>query len=58
MCFRDGAAAWKICNVTIDRTINFVINYRKQIDEQIKRDGVEGVIASLSERNQRGEIAQ
>ena len=56
MCHRGGR--WKICNVTIDRTINFVINYRKQIDEQIRRDGLDGVIAMISDRNARMAVRQ
>ena len=52
MCDRNGA--WKVCNIVIDRSINFVINYRKQIDDQVRSQGLDQVIAQLSERNAKG----
>ena len=43
MC--DNGGSWKVCNIVIDRSINFVINYRNQIDDQIRSRGLDKVIA-------------
>jgi phospholipid transport system substrate-binding protein len=49
MCLSGGA--WKVCNITIDKSINFVVNYRKQLSSQIRSQGLDQVIADLSARN-------
>lgn len=49
MCL--SGSQWKVCNITIDKSINFVVNYRKQLSSQIRSQGLDGVIADLSARN-------
>jgi phospholipid transport system substrate-binding protein len=49
MCL--SGSEWKVCNITIDKSINFVVNYRKQLSSQIRSQGLDKVINDLSARN-------
>ncbi len=44
------ASGWKVYDVTV-AGVSLVINYRGTFDSQIRDGGVEGLIASLSEKN-------
>ncbi len=44
--------AWKVYNVTVDG-VSLVTNYRTTFSNQIRQDGLDKLIATLSERNQR-----
>ena len=46
---------WKIYDIRIEG-ISLAITYRSSFGEQIKRNGLELLIADLSERNRRGEV--
>lgn len=49
MCHDGGG--WKVCNLTIDKSFNFVVNYRKQIGSQVRSNGLDSVIDEISARN-------
>lgn len=51
VCHKDS---WKVCNIVIDRSINFVVNYRQQIGSQVQSQGLDAVIDELSRRNVQG----
>lgn len=46
---------WKIYDIVIEG-ISLAITYRTTFGEQIKRNGLENLIAQLSERNRRGDV--
>jgi phospholipid transport system substrate-binding protein len=46
---------WKIYDIRIEG-ISLAITYRTSFGEQIKRDGLDGLIAQLAERNRKGEV--
>jgi phospholipid transport system substrate-binding protein len=46
---------WKIYDIVIEG-ISLAITYRTSFGEQIRRDGLEKLIAQLTERNQRGDV--
>lgn len=48
----DGSE-WKVCNIVIDKSINFIVNYRQQIGAEVQRGGLDRVIDELT-RKQRG----
>jgi len=50
--FRDE---WRIYDIVIEG-ISLAITYRTSFGEQIKRDGLNHLIAELSERNRRGDV--
>lgn len=50
--FRDQ---WKIYDIVIEG-ISLAITYRSSFGEQIRRDGLDNLIAQLSERNRRGDV--
>jgi phospholipid transport system substrate-binding protein len=45
-----GADGWKIYNVSVDG-ISLVMTYRSSFDEEIRRTGLDGLIATLAARN-------
>ncbi len=47
--------AWKVFNVTVDG-VSLVTNYRTTFSNQIRQDGLDKLIATLTERNQRDSI--
>jgi phospholipid transport system substrate-binding protein len=46
---------WKIYDIRIEG-ISLAITYRTSFGEQIKRDGLDSLIAQLSERNRKGDV--
>ena len=48
---RLESGAWKVYDVTIDG-VSLVTNYRTTFANQIRRDGLDKLIASLADRNQ------
>jgi len=46
---------WKIYDILIEG-ISLALTYRTSFGEQIKRDGLDNLIAQLAERNRRGEV--
>lgn len=48
----DKGGKWLIYDVTIDG-VSLVANYRTSFADEVRRGGVDGLIASLSERNQK-----
>lgn len=52
MYFRDE---WKIYDIRIEG-ISLAITYRTSFGEQIKRNGLDSLIADLAERNRRGDV--
>jgi len=48
MHLKDGA--WKVYDVTVDG-ISLVTNYRGSFADQIRKEGMEAMLAKLSERN-------
>jgi len=52
MYLKDGA--WKVYDVVIDHA-SLVSNYRSSFDTEIRRKGIEGLIARLGEMNRKGE---
>ena len=48
---RLGDDGWKVFDVSVDE-ISLVTNYRSSFARAIKKDGVDGLIKSLQERNQ------
>ncbi len=51
----NGAGTWLIYDIVIEG-ISLAMTYRASFSEQIKRDGVNGLIVNLAERNRRGEV--
>jgi phospholipid transport system substrate-binding protein len=52
MYLKDGA--WKVYDVVIDHA-SLVANYRNSFDTEIRRKGIDGLIARLGEMNRKGE---
>ncbi len=48
---RRGKEAWQVYDIQVDG-ISLVTNYRSSFDREIKKNGVEGLIRLLTERNQ------
>lgn len=48
-------AEWKIYDIRIEG-ISLAISYRTTFGDKIQRDGLDGLIAQLAERNQKGEV--
>jgi phospholipid transport system substrate-binding protein len=48
---RRGKEGWQVYDIQVDG-ISLVTNYRSSFDREIKKNGVEGLIKLLSERNQ------
>jgi phospholipid transport system substrate-binding protein len=48
---RNGADGWKVVDVSVD-DVSLVTNYRSSFARAIKKDGVDGLIRTLRERNQ------
>ncbi len=46
----DGGKDWKVYDVSIDG-VSLVINYRASFNSQIRREGLDGLINKLAERN-------
>ena len=42
---------WKVYDVVID-AISLVANYRSSFNQEIKKSGIDSLIASLAERNE------
>jgi phospholipid transport system substrate-binding protein len=51
----NGGGTWRIYDIVIEG-VSLAITYRTTFGEQIKRDGLDALIAQLSERNRRGEV--
>lgn len=51
----NGAGTWRIYDIVIEG-ISLAITYRASFGQQIEKEGVNGLIASLAERNRRGEV--
>ena len=48
---RDGSNGWKVVDVSVDE-VSLVTNYRSSFARAIKKDGVDGLIQTLRDRNQ------
>jgi phospholipid transport system substrate-binding protein len=48
---RLGDEGWKVFDVSVDE-VSLVTNYRSSFARAIKRDGIDGLIKTLQERNQ------
>jgi phospholipid transport system substrate-binding protein len=48
---RRGKEGWQVYDIQVDG-ISLVTNYRSSFDREIKKNGVEGLIKLLNERNQ------
>jgi phospholipid transport system substrate-binding protein len=48
---RRGKEVWQVYDIQVDG-ISLVTNYRSSFDREIKKNGVEGLIRLLTERNQ------
>lgn len=46
---------WRIYDIAIEG-VSLAITYRSNFGEQIRRDGIDSLIAQLAERNRRGEV--
>jgi phospholipid transport system substrate-binding protein len=51
----NSGGTWRIYDIVIEG-ISMAITYRTSFGEQIKREGLDGLIAQLSERNRKGEV--
>lgn len=51
----NGGGKWRIYDIVIEG-VSLAITYRTSFGEQIKRDGLDSLIAQLSERNRKGEV--
>jgi len=51
----NGEGKWRIYDIVIEG-VSLAITYRTSFGEQIKRDGLDSLIAQLSERNRRGDV--
>ncbi|HEY8554352.1 MAG TPA: ABC transporter substrate-binding protein, partial [Burkholderiales bacterium] len=47
---------WKVYDVSV-AGVSLVTNYRSAYGEKVRRDGIDGLIAELSEANRRGETS-
>ena len=48
---RRGVDGWKVFDISVDQ-VSLVTNYRSSFARAIKKDGVDGLIRTLQERNQ------
>jgi phospholipid transport system substrate-binding protein len=48
--FEKSANGWKVYDITVEG-ISFINNHRNQFKAVIQKDGIDGLIKSLSERN-------
>jgi len=48
---RQGDAGWKVYDISVDE-VSLVTNYRSSFARAIKKDGVDGLIKTLRDRNQ------
>ena len=48
---RSGKDGWKVFDISVDE-VSLVTNYRSSFARAIKKDGVDGLIKTLQERNQ------
>jgi phospholipid transport system substrate-binding protein len=51
----NGDGTWRIYDIVIEG-VSLAITYRTSFGEQIKRDGIDGLIAQLAERNRKGDV--
>ena len=51
----NGDGRWRIYDIVIEG-VSLAITYRTSFGEQIKRDGLDSLIAQLSERNRKGDV--
>ena len=51
----NGDGKWRIYDIVIEG-VSLAITYRSNFGEQIKRGGLDSLIAQLSERNRKGEV--
>jgi phospholipid transport system substrate-binding protein len=51
----NGGGTWRIYDIVIEG-VSLAITYRTSFGEQIKRDGLDSLIAQLAERNRKGEV--
>lgn len=47
---RKTADGWKAYDIAIDG-VSLVLNYRDEFDQQVRRSGIDGLIATLQEKN-------
>lgn len=52
---RKGAFGWKVFDVVVEG-ISLVTSYRNSFADQIQRDGIDGLIRSLAEKNQSAQM--
>jgi phospholipid transport system substrate-binding protein len=50
----NNGGGWKVYDVVIDN-VSLISNYRSSFNTQIRRDGIDGLIRSLSEMNTKGQ---
>ena len=48
---REGETGWKVYDISVDE-VSLVTNYRSSFARAIKKDGVDGLIKTLRDRNQ------
>jgi phospholipid transport system substrate-binding protein len=48
---RLGDDGWKVYDISVD-DVSLVTNYRSSFSRAIRKDGVDGLISTLQERNQ------
>ncbi len=48
---RNGADGWKVFDISVDE-VSLVTNFRSSFSRAIKKDGVDGLIQALKDRNQ------
>lgn len=51
----NGGGKWRIYDIVIEG-VSLAITYRTSFGEQIKRSGLDSLIAQLAERNRKGEV--
>ena len=48
---RDGTEGWKVIDISVDE-VSLVTNYRSSFARAIKKNGIDGLIQTLQDRNQ------
>jgi phospholipid transport system substrate-binding protein len=48
---KQGKQAWKVYDISVD-DISLVTNYRSSFSREIRKNGIDGLIKTLHERNQ------
>ena len=48
---RNGDSGWKVVDISVDE-VSLVTNYRSSFARAIKKNGVDGLIQTLQDRNQ------